>query len=221
MSALVRMHQRAPRLFNTAAGALAFLILVPIMVRVVVSSRIFIQPDDLATAQAVLVPGASIVRGEPSAMLAQRMDAAIALYRGHKVKKILVSGDNGESDYDEVTVMLQYLREHGVPDRDIFLDRAGFDTYSTMYRARHVFAANHLIIVTQDFHLPRAVFLARAMGMDAQGLVAGYGGSGWDYLREIPATIKALLDVALHRQPKYLGAPVPLVGKGNTDVAAR
>lgn len=149
------------------------------------------------------------------------MDAAIALYRGQKVKKILISGDNGEHDYDEVTAMLGYLREHAIPDRDIFLDRAGFDTYSTMYRARHIFGANHIIIVTQDFHLPRAVFLARTMGMDAQGLVAGNGGNAWDYLREIPATIKAVLDVALERQPKYLGAPVPLAGKGNALMGMR
>ncbi len=221
MSALVRVHQRAPHLFNAAAGVLVFLLLVPIMVRVVVSSHLYIQPDDLAPAQAVLVPGASIVRGEPSAMLAQRMDAAIALYKGGKTKKILISGDNGESSYDEVTVMLEYLREHHIPDKDIFLDRAGFDTFSTMYRARHIFGANHIIVVTQDFHLPRAVFLARAMGMDAQGLVAGYSGSGWDYLREIPATMKAVLDVLTRRQPKYLGAPLPLVGKGNASVAAR
>jgi SanA protein len=131
------------------------------------------------------------------------------------VKKLLVTGDDGERSYDEVSPVLTYLLEKGIPGRDIFLDHAGFDTYSSMYRARHIFGARSLVIVTQDFHLPRAVFLARAMGIDADGLVAGDGGTAWDYLREIPATLKAVADLAFHRQSKYLGAPMPLVGKGN------
>lgn len=208
-----------PRLFLAAAGLCALVLLIPIMVRVYVSSRL-VSPNEVQPAQAALVLGASIIKGAPSPVLAERLDMAIALYRAGNVKKILVSGDNGESSYDEVSAMLTYLRDHAIPDKDVFFDRAGFDTYSSMYRARHVFGANHIIIPTQDFHLPRAVFLAQAMGLDAQGVIAGTGGTAWDYLREIPATTKALLDVFIGRQPKYLGAPIPLSGRGNA-VAVR
>lgn len=215
-----RLRVQAPRLFIAAAGLFALSVLVPVGVRALVGDRIKTL-ETLQPAQAALVLGASIVRGEPSPILAERLDTAIALYRAGTVKKILVSGDNGESTYDEVSVMLAYVRAHGVPDKDIFFDRAGFDTYSSMYRARHVFGANHVIIPTQDFHLPRAVFLAQSMGLDAQGVVAGTGGGMWDYLREVPATVKAVLDVLGGRQPKYLGAPIPLSGRGNALAVSR
>lgn len=210
-----RFSSRIPRLMIAAAGAVAIMLVVPIVVRSMVQPHLFTTSDGIRPAQAALILGASVVAGQPSAILAQRADTAIALYRAGIVKKLLVTGDDGERSYDEVSPVLTYLLEKGIPGRDIFLDHAGFDTYSSMYRARHIFGARSLVIVTQDFHLPRAVFLARAMGIDADGLVAGDGGTAWDYLREIPATIKAVADLAFHRQSKYLGAPMPLVGKGN------
>lgn len=210
-----RFPSHTPRVMIAVAGAIAVMLVVPIVVRSIVQPHLFASDDGLRTAQAAMILGASVVAGEPSAILAQRADAGIALYRAGVVKKLLVTGDNGERSYDEVSATLTYLLGKGVPARDIFLDRAGFDTYSSMYRARHIFGARSIIIVTQDFHLPRAVFLARAMGIDADGFVAGDGGTGWDYLREIPATIKAVGDLVFHRQPKYIGAPMPLVGKGN------
>ncbi len=207
---------RPLRIFLAIAALLIAVISIPIAVRAIVSPHLAVSPAAVVPAQAALILGASVVSGAPSEVLAARADAAIALYRAGVVKRILVTGDNGERSYDEVTATLSYLREKGVPARDIFLDRAGFDTYSSMYRARHIFGARSLVIATQDFHLPRAVFLARAMGIDAQGLVAG-GGTSWDYLREIPATVKAVFDLATKREPKYLGAPIPLIGKGNAS----
>lgn len=212
----MRPRVRPPRLFLAIAALLIAAIAIPIAVRAIVSPHLHDGVAGLRPAQAALILGASVVAGAPSHVLAARADAAIALYRAGTVKRILVTGDNGERSYDEVTATLGYLREQGVPTRDIFLDRAGFDTYSSMYRARHIFGARSLIIATQDFHLPRAVFLARAMGIDAEGVVAG-GGTSWDYLREIPATVKAVLDLAAKREPKYLGAPIPLIGKGNAS----
>jgi SanA protein len=165
-------------------------------------------------ADAVLIPGASVVHKSPSPVLAERADAAIALYKMGRINKILVTGDNGTQAYDEVSPVRAYLIAAGVPTSDIFLDHAGFDTYSSMYRARTVFGVSSLIIVTQDFHLPRAVYLARMFGIDSSGLVA-QGGSLSDYLREIPASWKALWDLLMNRQPKYIGAPIPLSGRGN------
>jgi SanA protein len=112
-----------------------------------------------------------------------------------------------------VNPVQHYLLAAGIPAQDIFLDHAGFDTYSSMYRAKVVFDATSAVVVTQDFHLPRAVFTARALGINAYGYDAGTG-SIWDYLREIPASAKALWDIATKRVPEYLGTPYPLTGDG-------
>lgn len=221
MTLLARIRARSRRPALALCAALGAAVLVPIAIRAIAEQHIVAEPGALRPAQAVLVLGASVVAGEPSPILAERADAAIALYESGYARRILVSGDNGERSYDEVSAVVRYLVGRGVPPEDIFVDRAGFDTYSSVYRARYIFGARSLIIVTQDFHLPRAVFLARSLGIDASGVVAGDGGSLQDYLREIPATYKALLDRALARQPKYLGAPIPLVGEGNAVTAVR
>ncbi|MCI0559484.1 MAG: YdcF family protein, partial [Nitrososphaera sp.] len=112
------------------------------------------------------------------------------------------TGDDGERDYNEVTPVRAYLTDAGIPPEDIFLDHAGFDTYSSMYRATHVFHVTSATIVTQDFHLPRALYIARHLGLTAYGVVAkGHGGLWRDYAREIPASVKALWDLALYREP--------------------
>jgi len=164
-----------------------------------------------------MVLGASVVRGAPSPILRARADAAIALYKAEKVQKILVTGDNGALSHDEVTPVRKYLLDAGIPAGDIFLDHAGFDTYSSMYRARDVFAVDSMIIVTQDFHLPRAVFLARHLGLTAYGFVADGGeGKVYSYLREVPASVKALGNLLVGRVPKYLGDTIPITGDGST-----
>jgi len=208
------MQPNSRRLVIALSATAGLLLVVPIAVRVGMMRHLYTDASKLPPADAALILGASVVHGEPSAVLAARADAAIALYKSGQVERILVSGDNGERNYDEVTPVLRYLLSAGIPARDIFLDPSGFDTYSSMYRAQHVFGARTLIVLTQDFHLPRAVFLARQFGIDANGL-AVEGGTVWDYLREIPATFKALLDLVVRRQPKYIGAPYPLGGKGN------
>ena len=136
------------------------------------------------------------------------------LYKSGKAAKILVTGDNSALTHDEVTPVRKFLLESGVPPQDIFLDHAGFDTYSSMFRARYVFSATSSIIVTQDFHLPRALWIARRLGIPAYGVVSGNGGSLFNYLREIPASIKAALNVTFKREPKYLGPVIPLSGDG-------
>lgn len=164
-------------------------------------------------ASAALVLGASVVHGMPSPILAERTEAANALYKTGKVGQILVTGAV-EENYDEVSAMRQYLIAAGVPSRDIALDASGVDTFSSMYRARTVFLADSIVIVTQDFHLPRALYLARAMHIKAYGFAVSSAGSTYDYLREIPASWKALLDIVLHRMPETKDPIAPLVISG-------
>lgn len=203
------------RLFLLILVALACVITVPLSMRLAVSPNLYFSASDVPRSEAALVLGASVARGLPSPVLRKRADAAIELYTLGKVSKILVTGDNGALSHDEVTPVRKYLIDAGVAPEDIFLDHAGFDTYSSMYRARDVFAVDSIVIVTQDFHLPRALWIAEQLGLRATGLIAGdVQGSHTNYLREIPASIKALLDVMMRREPKFLGPVIPLSGDG-------
>ncbi len=168
-------------------------------------------------AEVALVLGASVRRsGELSVILKKRVDKAIELYRAGKVKKILVTGDNATPEYNEVYPVGKYLIMHGIPQKDIFLDYAGLDTYSSMYRARDVFGVKNMIVVSQEFHLPRALFLAHALGLTAYGVDASHGQPHIsNTVRELPAGVKALLDLAVGRKPKYLGKTFPITGDGS------
>lgn len=201
--------------FIALLGLIALAMMVPIVMRIAVDSYMASPVDAVPHTEAALVLGASVFRGSPSPILAERADAAILLYKKGVVPKILVTGDNGALTHDEVTPVRKYLLDAGVAPQDIFLDHAGFDTYSSMYRAREVFLVRSLVIVTQDFHLPRALWIARHLGLDAYGVVAQGGeNSPYDYMREIPASVKAFFDVLFDRQPKYLGPAFPVSGDG-------
>ena len=167
-------------------------------------------------AEVALIPGAAIlINGGLSPIFLDRVNTAIKLYEAKKVKKILVSGDNSTLSYNEVNPVRKYLLSKGIPDEDIFLDHAGFDTYSSMYRARDVFGVTSLLITTQSFHLPRAVFIARSLGMRAYGVNADVGHMLLkNYAREMLANEKAVLDLAGQRIPKYLGDKIPIMGDG-------
>ena len=193
----------------------AIILFVPLLMRVKVARYDFAALSDVPQTDVAIVLGASVYRGEPSPVLAARADEAVQLYEAGKVKKILVSGDNGALNHNEVDPVKNYLLQSGIPGQDIFLDHAGFDTYDSMYRARAVFGVGSATIVTQDFHMPRALFIARSLGINAYGLAADEGGNlFYDYAREIPASWKALVDIALRREPKYLGPQIPLSGDG-------
>ncbi|HUO50087.1 MAG TPA: ElyC/SanA/YdcF family protein [Candidatus Paceibacterota bacterium] len=193
--------------------ALAVL-LVPILMRASVDRFLFTSLVEVPSAEVAIVPGASVFEGEPSPVLAARANAAIALFQMGKVSRILVTGDNSALNHDEVSPVRRYLLAAGIPADDIFLDHAGFDTYSSMYRAKVIFGVASAIIVTQDFHLPRALFLARELGIQAYGYDAGGPASISDYLREIPAADKALFDLLVARVPKFLGPMIPISGSG-------
>lgn len=202
-------------LFAGALAALLLLIVPVLFVRFSTSAFTFSTPEGAPETDAAIVLGASVSGGLPSPILAARADEAIALYLKGKVGKILVTGDHGALSHDEVTPVRKYLLAAGIPAEDIFLDHAGFDTYSSMYRAREVFNVHSSVIVTQDFHLPRALFVARSLGIDAVGVITPQmQASVFEYLREIPASWKALIDLVMRRQPKYLGPVIPISGDG-------
>ena len=193
-------------------------LLVPIVMRTTMQSYMYVSPDLVPKTEVVIIPGASVIGKKPSPILANRADMAIRLYKSGKASKILVTGDDDiDVNYDEVTPVRNYLIDAGIPAQDIFLDHAGFDTYSSMYRTIKIFGASSATIVTQDFHLPRALYIARRLGLNAYGMVAdGQGGFINGYVREIPASVKALLDLVLYRLPAYLGPSVDLKGDGQT-----
>ena len=160
---------------------------------------IYDRPEDVPPRPVVIVFGAGIMPdGGPSWMLADRVDAAVELYRLGKVERILMSGDTSGPDHDEVSAMQRYAVERGVPSGRILLDRSGLRTYASSYRAKSVFGIDGAVLVTQGYHLPRAVYLARSFGIDAVGLKAGIERCpGQDYydLREGAAKVVAWYEV--------------------------
>lgn len=181
--------------------------------------RAGIQPaGSVRPAQAIIVLGALVFPdGRVSDMVADRLETAYELYAAGKAGKILITGDHGQVEYDEVNTMRRFLEGKGVPSRDIFMDHAGFDTYDSMYRARDVFRVKSAIVVTQRFHLPRAVYIAGQMGLEAQGVVADkqvYRGAWYYDLRETAARIKAFGEVLAGRKPVFLGPVIPITGDG-------
>lgn len=208
------------RFFFFLALGLGFLIIVIFATNIVIylGTKAYIYNDamDAPNAEAALIPGAAIFQnGALSSIFIDRVDMAIKLYEAKKVSKILVSGDNSTDSHNEVNPVRLYLMSKGVPDRDIFLDHAGFDTYSTMYRARDIFGVSSILITSQSFHLPRAVFIARHLGIKAYGINADVGHILFrNYVRETLADEKAFLDLMFDRKPKYLGEKIPITGDG-------
>ncbi|MDP4020979.1 MAG: ElyC/SanA/YdcF family protein [Candidatus Adlerbacteria bacterium] len=209
------MHKWVSYLLFALGALVGASLVVPVYINQATQSYTFESISDVSSSTVAMVLGASVVRGEPSPVLRERALRALELYRTGKVQKILVSGDDSVAGFDEVSPVRRLLVEEGIPAEDIFLDHAGFDTYSSMYRAREVFLVTDVIIVTQAFHLPRAVFIARRLGLEAQGVVASTGGSLIDrYLREWGASLKAALELTIARVPKYLGPQFPITGDG-------
>ncbi len=176
---------------------------------------------DVPRAEAAIVPGALVKpNGKMSPMLADRVRQAAALWHAGKVKKVLVSGDHHTWAYDEPDTMRKALVQAGVPPRDVFEDHAGFDTWATMVRARGIFGVHDAVVVTQGFHMPRALFLAHAAGIDASGLTADlhrWGREGRkSEVREVLSRVKAIADVTLDT-PAMGGPRIPISGDGRVS----
>jgi len=168
------------------------------------------------SARVAIVLGARVYSsGRLSAMLSDRVDTAVALYQAGKVDKLLVSGDNSSSDYDEPGAMMAHAIERGVAPEDIQPDYGGRRTYDSCYRAKAIFQVEEALIVTQAFHLPRALFLCESLGLRASGVSADQRrydprSIAWSEIREVPALVSALFDVIHRAPPPVMGEPIPI-----------
>jgi len=174
---------------------------------------------DEAPFDCIIVPGALVhPDGHPSEMLADRLDMAIRLFRDGLADRILVSGDHGRPDYNEVASMRNYLMAAGIPEACIFMDHAGFDTFDTVYRAKAVFNVRRAILTTQDFQLLRGLYIGSRLGVDLWGVDAEYSASYyrlWYRIREYAARTKAFLDCEIwHAVPTFTGPTIPISGDG-------
>lgn len=172
------------------------------------------QASDAIDADCILILGAGVRDdGTPSHMLEDRLKVGIELYNSGAAPKILVSGDNSRDDYNEPETMKRYCVENGVPEEDIVLDYAGFSTYESLFRARDVFCAENIIIVTQKYHLYRALYVAEKLGLGAVGVSADlrtYRGQSYRDLRETAARNKDFLFTLFMPEPTYLGEQIPI-----------
>lgn len=177
------------------------------------------EAADLTDVDCIIVLGASVKHGDtPSLMLSDRLDRAIELYKAGVAPKIIMSGDHGSKYYNEVQVMKDYAIARGVPSEDIFMDHAGFSTYDTMYRAKEIFGAKKVVIVTQRYHLYRSVYVAKSLGMDSYGVAAKderYHGQTKRDLREIVAVDKDFIWSIFKFKPTFLGDKIPLDQSGD------
>jgi len=199
---------------------LMFILITNVVFYTATKAYIYDDSAEVPNTIVALIPGASVSEdGVLSPIFIDRVHAAIKLYKIKKVSKILVSGDNSTDSNNEVNPVRLYMISEGVPDADIFLDHAGFDTYSSMYRARDIFGVTSLVIATQSFHLPRSVFIARRLGMEAYGLNADLGNILFrNNVREVIANEKAVLDLITNRKPKFLGKEIPITEDGRSHL---
>lgn len=191
------------------------------VVTIVGSKGSIVNADEasISSADAIVVLGASVFAdGTPSGILQDRLDDGIALYFAGVAPKLIMSGDNGTESYNEVRVMKQYAITQGVPSEDIFCDHAGFSTYESMYRAKYVFGCQRIVVATQTYHLYRALWSAKSLGMQATGVPSDYH----EYqkqlqydIREVPARTKDFFK-ALFRVPStYVGDAISLDQDGD------
>ena len=177
------------------------------------------EATQISDADCIIVLGCRVWSDNtPSAMLSDRLKRGVELYKAGAAPKLLMSGDHGREDYDEVNVMRKYAEEEGVDSKDIFTDHAGFSTYETMYRAKEVFKAKKVIIVTQSYHLYRAVYDAEKLGLEAVGVVSyerDYDSKQpYRDIREIAARCKDFIYCIFKPKPTYLGEVIPINGDG-------
>jgi vancomycin permeability regulator SanA len=211
------MRIRRPRLPRTRTGqrrlvqavmAACVLALLPVTWLYVSTADRLRTTADAPRTEVAVVFGAGLWKGEPSPYLAHRLDAAAKLYRAGRIKVVLVTGDNSRKDYDEPDAMRAYLTRHGVPDARIVSDYAGFDTWDSCVRAKKIFGVDRAVLISQGFHIRRAVALCEAAGVESYGVgVQDKHDATWYYggTREVFAVGKAALDAAFHPDPTFLG----------------
>ena len=177
------------------------------------------RASELADVDCIVVLGCLVKdNGNPSDMLHDRLRMGVELYQAEAAPKLLMSGDHGRTNYNEVAAMKQFAIDAGIPSEDIFMDHAGFSTYETIYRAKEIFQADKIIIVSQEYHLYRAIYIAEQLGLEAYGVGADYrnysGQAGRD-IREVFARVKDVFSCIFRVEPTYLGDAIPVSGNGD------
>ncbi len=187
------------------------------------SSKYILTEDEYSkkSFDCTLVLGAGVWGDSPSHMLEERLNKGLYVYSSDCTNRILMSGDHGRKEYDEVNVMKDFAIESGVPAEEVFMDHAGFSTYESMYRAKEIFEVKSVVIITQRYHLYRAIYNARKLGLDAYGVEADgqyvYPESmtAYNNLREALARCKDFVWCIIKPQPTYLGEVIPINSSGN------
>ena len=174
--------------------------------------------SNISDVDCIIILGAGIWGDKPSPMLEDRLLEGIKLYKNGVSDKIIMSGDHGRKEYDEVNIMKNYAIEKGIPSENIFMDHAGFSTYESIYRAKDIFQAKKVVIVTQKYHLYRALYIANRLGLEAYGVGADprqYVGATYREIREILARDKDFIKCIFKPEPTYLGDTIPVSGNGD------
>ncbi len=167
---------------------------------------------------AILVLGSGVRGNSPTPILKERLETGISLYKNGIAPKIIMSGDHGKKYYDEVNIMKDYAKKQGVPSEDIFMDHAGFSTYESMYRAGYIFDVKRMVVVSQEYHLYRAIYIAKKLNIDVIGANATksiMSGHSSRLTREIFAQNKDFFKVILKPKPTFLGEKISLEGSGD------
>lgn len=188
-------------------------------VKIVANKNIIQEVENANKSDAILVLGCQVMEdGSLSLMLKDRLDKAVELYKQGTAEKIIVSGDHGREEYDEVNAMKSYLIENEIPSENIFMDHAGFSTYESLYRAGYIFKVEKLTVVTQEYHLYRAVYIGNKLGIETYGVPAEktlYYGQTSREIREILARDKDFVKCIFKSKPTYLGESIPVSGNGD------
>ncbi len=174
--------------------------------------------SNLSDVDCILILGAGVRNNAPSPMLEDRLLKGIELYNKNISNKIIMSGDHGREEYDEVNIMKDFAIDKGIKSEDIFMDHAGFSTYESIYRAKEIFEAKKIIIVTQSYHLYRALYIANSLGIEAYGVSADlrtYTNQLSREIREIVARDKDFIKCIYKPKPTYLGDTIPVSGNGD------
>ncbi len=218
------LKKKKSRLWLLIPGLCATLILlfmgVSNLLIVFFQGKKIVSEEDAASknAQCILILGAGVWSGSPSPMLEDRLLEGISLYKSGAAPKIIVSGDHGQDDYDEVNVMKRYLMEAGISDSDIFMDHAGFSTYESMVRAKEIFGVKSMVVVSQKYHLYRALYICGQIGIDAVGVNSDprkYVNQKMRNIREFAARDKDIFTCLFGVKPKYSGEKIDISGDGN------